>query len=243
MDRNRPLIGICAYELPVDFGAWKAVESVTVPSVYTRSVLRAGGLPIVLAPIEGAAGELVELLDGLVLTGGSDIDPTLYGADPHAETVGVVGHRDRAELALLGAALERDLPVLGICRGMQVLNVARGGTLHQHLADLGPHADRHKGPPGTYTRHEVTVLEGTRLASVLGAGTTTHSCHHQAPDRIGRGLVVSAESEDGTVEAIEDPERRLVLGVLWHPEEDAERGRPLFEAQVAGARERRSVAA
>ena len=169
MDRNRPLIGVCAYELPVAFGAWRDVDSVVVPSAYTRSVLAAGGIPIVLAPLEDAAGELAELVDGIVLTGGSDIDPALYGQVAGPETVGVVGHRDRAELALVRAADRRGLPLFGICRGMQLLNVARGGTLHQHLGDLGPHAGRHKGPPGTYTRHRVHVHGGTRLAEMLCA--------------------------------------------------------------------------
>ena len=123
------------------------------------------------------------------------------------------------------AALAQGMPVLGICRGMQLLNVALGGDLIQHLD-----GETHKGPPGTYTRHSVTVLPGTRLAAVLGTDAHTHSCHHQAPGRVGDGLRVAATAEDGTIEAIEDPVARHVLGVLWHPEEDEEGGAALFLA-------------
>ena len=156
-----------------------------VPAAYTASVERAGGLPIAIPPVEGST-ELLDLLDGLVFTGGSDLNPALYGQEPHPETTGVHDERDRAELALIREALRRDMPVLGICRGMQLLNVALGGDLHQHLG-----SETHKGPPGRYTFHDVTVEPGTRLADVLGAGTRTHSCHHQAPDRLGAGLRVA----------------------------------------------------
>ena len=229
MDRKRPVIGVSAYDLPVAFGQWADVRSVLAPAAYTASVERAGGLPVVVPPIDGTA-ELLELLDGLVLTGGSDIDPSLYGQRAHPETSGVHRHRDRAELALIREALRRDMPVLGICRGMQLLNIALGGDLHQHLG-----SETHKGPPGRYTFHDVTVDAGTRLAEVLGAGTRTHSCHHQAPDRLGEGLRASAHAEDGTVEAIEQPSARFALGVLWHPEEDEVRGAPLFRELVAQA--------
>jgi gamma-glutamyl-gamma-aminobutyrate hydrolase PuuD len=130
------------------------------------------------------------------------------------------------------------MPVLGICRGMQLLNVALGGDLVQHLA-----SEVHKGPPGTYTFHDVTVTPGTRLAEVLGAGTRTHSCHHQAPDRLGEGLRPNAQADDGTVEGIEQPNARFVVGVLWHPEEDEVRGAPLFRELVAQATTYRVAAA
>jgi anthranilate synthase component 2/putative glutamine amidotransferase len=237
MDRKRAVIGVSAYDLPVAFGQWTGVRSVLAPTAYTASVERAGGLPVVVPPVEGST-ELVELLDGLVFTGGSDLDPSLYGQRPHPETTGVHRHRDRAELALIREALRRDMPVLGICRGMQLLNVALGGDLHQHLG-----SDTHKGPPGRYTFHDVTVDGGTRLADVLGAGTRTHSCHHQAPDRLGEGLRASAHAEDGTVEAIEQPSARFAVGVLWHPEEDEVRGAPLFRELVAQATTYRRAAA
>ena len=237
MDRKRPVIGVSAYDLPVAFGQWSDVRSVLAPAAYTASVERAGGLPVVVPPVEGTT-ELLELLDGLVFTGGSDLDPSLYGQRPHPETTGVHRHRDRAELALIREALRRDMPVLGICRGMQLLNVALGGDLHQHLA-----SETHKGPPGRYTFHDVTVDAGTRLADVLGAGTRTHSCHHQAPDRLGEGLRASAHAEDGTVEAVEQPAARFAVGVLWHPEEDEVRGAPLFRELVAQATTYRRAAA
>lgn len=237
MDRKRPVIGVSAYDLPVAFGQWTDIRSVLAPAAYTASVERAGGLPVVVPPVEGST-ELLELLDGLVFTGGSDLDPSLYGQRVHPETTGVHRHRDRAELALVREALQRDMPVLGICRGMQLLNVALGGDLHQHLGSA-----THKGPPGRYTFHDVTVDPGTRLADVLGAGTRTHSCHHQAPDRLGDGLRASAHAEDGTVEAIEQPAARFAVGVLWHPEEDEVRGAPLFRELVAQATTYRRAAA
>jgi putative glutamine amidotransferase len=237
MDRKRPVIGVSAYDLPVAFGHWTEVRSVLAPAAYTASVERAGGLPVVVPPVEGSA-ELLELLDGLVFTGGSDLDPSLYGQRPHPETTGVHRHRDRAELDLMRGALRRDMPVLGICRGMQLLNVALGGDLHQHLG-----SETHKGPPGRYTFHDVTVDAGTRLADVLGAGTRTHSCHHQAPDRLGEGLRASAHAEDGTVEAIEQASARFAMGVLWHPEEDEVRGAPLFRELVSQATTYRRAAA
>ena len=237
MDRKRPVIGISAYDVPVAFGQWTDVPSVVVPAAYTSSVARAGGMPIAIPPLDGST-ELLDLLDGLVFTGGPDLNPAVYGQAPHPETTGVHDQRDRAELALIREALRRDMPVLGICRGMQLLNVALGGDLHQHLG-----SDTHKGPPGRYTFHDVTVEPGTRLAEALGAGTRTHSCHHQAPDRLGAGLRVSARAEDGTVEAVEQPAARLVLGVLWHPEEDEVRGAPLFEELVAQATTYRRAAA
>ena len=242
MARKRPLIGVCAYEIPAAFGAWRDVLSVLVPATYSRSVHRAGGMPLAIPPVEGV-GELVDVLDGLVFTGGADIEPALYRQQAHPETAGVHAGRDRAELELMKAALAADLPVLAICRGMQMLNVARGGDLHQHIPDRGIDGDVHKGPPGTWTRHPVEIVPGTRLTSILGGAASTHSCHHQAPDHLGDGLVATATAEDGTVEAIEDPGRRFAVGVLWHPEEDPDEGFPLFPALVEWARDQREVAA
>ena len=237
MDRKRPVIGISAYDLPVAFSHWSDVRSVLVPAAYTSSVARAGGMPVAIPPLDGST-ELLDLLDGLVFTGGSDLNPAMYGQEPHPESSGFHDERDRAELALIREALKRDMPVLGICRGMQLMNVALGGDLHQHLG-----SDTHKGPPGRYTFHEVEVEPGTRLAEVLGAGTRTHSCHHQAPRRLGTGLRRSAQAEDGTVEAVELPAARFVVGVLWHPEEDEVRGAPLFRELVTQAQTYRRAAA
>jgi len=187
--------------------------------------------------VDGIAGVL-DGLDALVLTGGSDVGPEVYGAEPHPETVGVHPHRDRSELELLTGAIDRDLPVLGICRGMQLLNIVRGGTLQQHLADVVADGGLHKGPPGTFTRHAVRLTAGSLVASLLGEQAEVHSCHHQAPDRIGDGLEVTGDAADGVVEAIELPGAAFCLGVLWHPEEDAEGGGPLFRGLVEAARAR-----
>jgi putative glutamine amidotransferase len=237
MERKRPVIGISAYDVAVDFGQWKDFRSVLVPQGYVRAVVAAGGVPVLIPPTEVVTA-IVADLDGMVFTGGSDINPSVYGQEPHPESSAFYDHRDSAELGLLRAALASSMPVLGICRGMQLLNVARGGDLIQHLE-----GDTHKGPPGMYTRHSVTVLAGTHLADVLGTDAHTHSCHHQAPGRLGEGLRVAATAEDGTVEAIEDPAANYVVGVLWHPEEDEEGGAALFRALVDQATTYRRVAA
>jgi gamma-glutamyl-gamma-aminobutyrate hydrolase PuuD len=182
--------------------------------------------------------ETLEALDGLLLSGGSDLDPELYDQEAHDETVGVHEERDRAELALLEAALKRDMPVLAICRGSQVLNVARGGDLVQHLPDVVGD-EKHRHTLGVFADHEVTVEDGTRLASLLGDRAPVKSHHHQGIGRIGEGLRVAAHAEDGTVEAVEDPSRRMALGVLWHPEagEDAR----LFDELVREAAQYRAA--
>jgi putative glutamine amidotransferase len=240
MHRNRPLIGICAYELPASFSHWRDVDSVMVPAGYSRGVAAAGGMPLVIPPVEGSS-ELVETLDGLLLTGGSDLDPALYGQSPHPATSGVVPHRDRAEIALLRAAVEAGLPVLAVCRGMQLLNVLCGGTLIQHLGDSPGAGEMHKGPPGTFTRHPVEVEPGSRLHGMLGDRLDVHSCHHQAPDLIGEGLVVTARAPDGVVEGLELEQADFCVAVLWHPEEDIEGSGPLFRGLVAQSANRSVV--
>jgi putative glutamine amidotransferase len=240
MDRNRPLIGVTAYEVPASFGHWTDVQTVMVPSTYTRSVLSAGGLPVVIPPMEGVE-QVLDALDGIVFTGGSDIDPDVYGQPPHAETAGLYRHRDDSELGLMRAALERALPMLAICRGMQLLNIVRGGDLHQHLPDVLPDGAMHRGTPGRFAEHTVQIEQGTTLASLLGAETATHSFHHQAPNRIGAGLRVAAVASDGSVEAVEDPNMRFTVGVLWHPEESPEGGAPLFRELVSRAQDRRRL--
>jgi putative glutamine amidotransferase len=235
MNRKRPLIGISAYEVPAAFSHWRDVDCVMVPAAYTRSVLAAGGLPLVLPPADGGA-EVLDVLDAIVFVGGSDLNPQLYGQDPHPDSLGFYDHRDRAELELMRAALERDLPMLGICRGMQLLNVERGGDLHQHVPDVTPDPDVHKAAPGTYARHEVAVDPRSRLGGMLGDRVLVHSCHHQAPDRIGSGLTVTATALDGTVEGIELGGKTFAVGVLWHPEEDDEAGAPLFRELMQRAR-------
>jgi putative glutamine amidotransferase len=201
-------------------------EAVLLSRSYVQAVQSAGALVVMLPPdqllLEDPA-EVLELLDGLVLAGGADIDPASYGAQAHPETLDTVPERDRFEIALVRAAIERELPVLGICRGMQLINVAYGGTLLQHLPERFGHHE-HLRVPGTFdgADHDVELLEGSLAAGA--AGETRHatkSHHHQGVDRLGEGLRISGSSSmDGLPEAIEMPDRRFVLGVQWHPEAD-----------------------
>ncbi|MDX6594438.1 MAG: putative glutamine amidotransferase [Gaiellales bacterium] len=237
MDRNRPRIGITAYDVPASFSQWSDMQCVMVPSGYTRATAAAGGIPLLLPPIGGMT-EVLDDLDGLVLSGGSDIAADRYGQEPHPQTLGVFPHRDEAELELLAEALERRIPVLGICRGMQLLNVLRGGSLHQHLPDVVADGALHKATPGIFARHAVELEAGSRLAGLIDPAAQVHSCHHQAPDRIGDGLVVTARAADGVVEGIELESEGFAIGVLWHPEEDAEGGGSLFQEVVEQARVR-----
>jgi putative glutamine amidotransferase len=228
----RPLIGITTYLTRAQWGVWDA-ETALVPVAYVEGVERAGGRPLLVPPSEDGVEETLAALDGLVFPGGSDLEPELYGQEPHPETYGVVPARDRAELALLTGALERDLPVLAICRGSQVLNIARGGDLVQHLPEIVGH-ERHKQDPGVFGEHDVHIDAASRLGSLLGEHAPIKSHHHQGFGRLGEGLREVAWAEDGTIEAIEDPERRFLLGVLWHPE--AAEDKALFAALVDAAR-------
>jgi putative glutamine amidotransferase len=227
----RPVVGITTYVTRARFGAWDA-ESALVPVDYVRAVERAGGRALLVPPSEDAVDETLDALDGLIFSGGSDLDPELYGQEPHPETLGVVPERDRGELALLSAALARDLPVLAICRGSQVLNVAAGGDLVQHLPDDVGHQG-HRETPGEFAEHDVALEDGTRLADLLGDRAPVKSHHHQGFGRLGAGLRVAAHADDGAVEAVEDPTRRFAVGVLWHPE--AGEDLRLFEALVGEA--------
>ena len=233
----RPVVGITTYLTPARFGAWDE-EAALIPNSYVRAVERAGGRPLLVPPSADGVEETLDALDGLIFSGGSALDPELYGQDAHPETSGVVPERDRGELALLSAALERDLPVLAICRGSQVFNVAAGGDLVQHLPDDVGH-DRHKHTPGVFAEHDVVVEEGTRLGALLGDRAPVKSHHHQGFGRLGAGLRAAAHADDGAVEAVEDPSRRFALGVLWHPE--AGEDMKLFEALVEQAREYRKA--
>jgi putative glutamine amidotransferase len=228
----RPVVGITTYVTPAKWSYWE-LEAALVPAQYVDAVERAGGRPLLVPPAAEGVEETLEAVDGLIFSGGSDLDPELYGQEAHPETVGVVQGRDRAELALLEAALARDLPVLAVCRGSQVLNVARGGDLVQHLPDVVGD-EKHKHTPGTFGDHDIELEPGTKLASLLGDRAPVKSHHHQGFGRVGEGLRVAAHAEDGTVEAVEDPARRFALGVLWHPE--AGEDMKLFEALVEEAR-------
>jgi putative glutamine amidotransferase len=232
----RPIVGITTYLVPASFGAWEE-ESALVPADYVRAVERAGGRPLLIPPSENGLEETLELLDGLVLSGGSDLDPGTYGHEPHPETKGIHEERDRAELALLHGALERDLPLLAVCRGSQILNVGLGGDLVQHLPEVVGH-NEHKHTPGQYADHDVTLEPGTRLAALLGDRAPVKSHHHQGFGTLGEGLRGAARAHDGTLEALEDPARRFTLGVLWHPE--AGEDQRLFEAFVEEAGKYRS---
>jgi gamma-glutamyl-gamma-aminobutyrate hydrolase PuuD len=204
-----------------------------IPLDYVDSVERAGGRPVLIPPSETGIDETLDALDGIVFSGGADVDPTIYGADAHPETDEPQARRDAAELALLIAALERDLPTLAICRGFQLLNVARGGDLVQHLPERVGH-DEHKQVPGEFAEHPVEVKEGTRLASIVGARGDVTSHHHQGLGRVGDGLVETAWASDGTLEGVEDPSLRFAVGVQWHPE--AGEDMALFETLVEEAR-------
>ena len=229
----RPVIGITAYYSDdVKWGVWELPATI-IPFSYVRAVEHAGGRPLVVPATDTGVDETLDALDGLILSGGPDLDPSLYGAETHPETDGVRPERDRAELALLEGALARDMPVLAVCRGMEVLNVSRGGDLVQHLPDvLGD--DRHKHTPGAFADHDVELARGTRLERLLGDRAPVKSHHHQGVGRLGRGLVEVGWAEDGTVEAIEDRTHRFALGVLWHPEEGEDFA--LFKALVEEAR-------
>jgi putative glutamine amidotransferase len=236
---TRPVIGICAAIETARWAAWEVVVNLS-PRAYSLAVQRAGGLALILPPDDVVAespDEVLDMIDGLILAGGSDIDPASYGAQPHPETRGSWPERDRFEIALGTRALERDMPVLGICRGMEMLNVIQGGTLNQHLG-----LELHRHTPGVFTDHRVRLESGSLAEQVVGAELTeVKSAHHQGIDELGEGVVASGHADDGIVEALELPDRRFAVGVLWHPEED-ERSR-VVGALVNEARDRMKASA
>jgi putative glutamine amidotransferase len=221
------VIGICPGQERARWSVWNQ-QTVLVPRSYVAAVQRAGGLAVILAPDDALVADpaqALELIDAVLLTGGADIDPSSYGETRHAETVETTPERDRFEIALTRGAIARDLPLLGICRGMQLLNVARGGTLLQHLPERLGH-EEHRRVPGSFdgSDHDVELVAGSLAARV--AGETQHaikSHHHQGVDRVGEGLLVTGRAlDDGLPETIELPGTRFVLGVQWHPEADEE---------------------
>ena len=228
---SRPVIGITTYRETARWGVWNC-PAVLVPADYVRQVSGAGAVPVLLPPIADDV-EVLDRLDGLVLAGGADVDPARYGAQRSPRTGPAAADRDEAELALLAAALERDLPVLAVCRGLQLLTVLRGGTLVQHLPDVVG-SDVHVPSPGTYGDNTVRVAAGSRLAGLIGTEAVWACHHHQAVESLGAGLTAVAWAEDGTVEAAELDGARFVLGVQGHPEvgNDAR----LFGGLVAAAR-------
>jgi putative glutamine amidotransferase len=240
---SRPIIGLTTYRERIVSDVWD-VEAPYLPASYLDSVTRAGGVGLLLPP-QPATAEIaravVDRLDALVVTGGLDLDPALYGQEPHAETDAPRPDRDAWEDALLTAALERDVPVLGVCRGAQLLNVSLGGTLHQHLPDVVGDG-RYQAGGGVFSHVDVAIAPESHLRSLLGTDAVVAQVyHHQAVDRVAEGLVVAARTADGTIEALELPGRRFVLGVQWHPEEDPADDR-LFTGLVAAARAHRERA-
>jgi putative glutamine amidotransferase len=233
---TKPIIGITTYLTPARFGDWDE-QAALIPVSYVRAIEAAGGRPLLVPPSLDGVAETLDRLDGLLFSGGSDLDPELYGQDAHPETNGIVAERDRAEMALLQAALERDMPVLAVCRGSQVLNVALGGDLVQHLPEVVGD-ERHKHTPGVFADHDVELVPGTRAQQILGDHAPVKSHHHQGYGQLGKGLHEAARAEDGTIEALEDPSRRFTLGVLWHPE--AGEDFALFEELIQAAKEYRS---
>ena len=220
---SRPVIGVCTYLETIRWGAWED-RAAMIPEGYVAAVQRAGGLAVLLPPDPAATEDpdtVLDLIDGLILAGGVDVDPAAYGESAHEATDAPDELRDAFELALARRALERDMPLLGICRGMQVMNVAAGGTLHQHLPDIVGHTD-HRTRVGQFDDHEVVLDDGSLAARA--AGEQVHpakSHHHQGVDALAEGFVVTGRSRiDDLPEAIEAPERRYALGVQWHPEAD-----------------------
>jgi len=219
--RTAPVIGLSAYCEDARWSHWHK-PAVLLPANYAEQVAAAGGIPVLLPPLPGIAAA-VSRLDGVLLTGGGDIDPGLDGAQPHPATSRVSQARDAAEIEMLDAAVAAGKPVLGVCRGMQLVNVARGGTLCQHVQNEAGHTPA----PGTFGSHPVRITPGSRLAGILGAngaGVAVPTAHHQAIDRLGDGLVATAWAEDGVIEAVEPTGGggAFFVAVQWHPEAGAD---------------------
>jgi putative glutamine amidotransferase len=217
---TRPVLGMTTYLEQAQMGIWDVPASF-LPHIYFEGVTRAGGITVLLPPQpvdEDIAARVLDGLDGLVITGGKDVDPARYGQAPHPMTDEPRTDRDAWEFALLTGALRRGMPVLGICRGAQVLNVALGGTLHQHLPDVLGHS-RHQAGNAVFGTSTVRTVPGTRLASLIGESSDEQCYHHQAIAELGDDLIVSAQGSDGVIEAIELPGNNFVVAVQWHPEE------------------------
>ena len=233
------IIGVTAATETARWGVWDQPADLA-PSGYARTVQRAGGVAVLL-PVDPVVtvspGPLLERLDGLILAGGADVDPASYGHAPAPGTTDTRPERDQFELGLARGALETGLPVLGICRGFQLINVAAGGTLDQHLPDRLGH-ERHRTVPGHFDEHEVELTPGSRVAAICGeARLTVSSHHHQGLDLVGEGIeVTGVATDDGTPEAFEIPALPYAIGVQWHPEIDEKDS--LIASLVDAARER-----
>jgi putative glutamine amidotransferase len=243
----RPLIGVSTSELRPAEGAHRAQKGepprrmLVLGVAYLAAIEEAGGVPVILTPLAARRlGTLIDRLDGLCLSGGPDIEPSCYGASPHPELGPTEPHVDLFELGLVRAARRRGLPVLAICRGMEVLNVARGGSLVQHLPDLDGAIEHRQTRPASQPSHGATIAPTTKLARIAQADRIeVNSFHHQGIDRLGTGLVPVAWSDDGLIEAVEAPREPFTLGVQWHAEcltERPEQAR-LFTSLVDAAEE------
>jgi putative glutamine amidotransferase len=235
---SRPTIGITSYWRDAVMGAW-TLDAACIAQGYVEGVRLAGGRALVLPPDplwEHEPGDVLELLDGLVVAGGEDVGADLYGQEPHPRAGPKHHRRDAAELGLVAGALDRDLPVLAICRGIQLLNIACGGTLVQHLEDVVDQTP-HRLDDSSWGQHEVVTVAGSRTRAIVGERPLVRSHHHQGIGRVGMGLTVSAHAHDGTIEGLEVAEGRFCVGVLWHPEADVPgSGQPLFEGLVSSTR-------
>ena len=236
MSTAHPVIGITAFVEPASYRVWRNLPTALTPHRYVARVQQSGGIAVLVPPLgpdtEDQAAEVLERVDGLVLVGGVDVEPSRYGEEPHPTVQAPRRDRDDSELALVGRAVERDLPLLGVCRGMQVMAVAAGGSLVQHLPDKIGNVD-HSPASATYGRTEVTIAPDSRLRTVLGERTEVLCYHHQGV-AVHPGYEPCAWASDGTLEAIEDPAARFRIGVQWHPE--AGEDPRLFQALVAAAR-------
>jgi anthranilate synthase component 2/putative glutamine amidotransferase len=230
---QRPVIGLSTYSETARMLVWER-EFAMLHASYVAAVRRAGGIAVLLPPQDDGADEVLSRIDGLVLTGGADVDPARYGQAADERTSRPRTLRDEWEFALARAALDRDLPLLAVCRGLQILNVALGGSLDQHLPDLTGH-EGHQPGPGVFGTVEVNLTSGTRTAALLGTRTRVNCHHHQALADVAPALRVTGRADDGTVEAAEIPDKLFVVGVQWHPEEDTEDTR-LFAGLVTEAR-------
>jgi putative glutamine amidotransferase len=230
---DAPVIGITTYFEQARFGLWDT-QSAVLPHGYLDGVVAAGGVPVLLPPVGDVTAGLLSRVDGLIIGGGADVDPVHYGADRVSATGPARADRDLTEHILIEAALANGVPLLAICRGMQLLNVVLGGTLHQHVPDVYGNTD-HLPALGTFGRVPVKILSGSRLGAILGSEVDGHCHHHQAVDLLGAGLVPVAWAGDGLIEAVELSDPEFVVGVQWHPEEDGV-DRRLFQALVEASR-------
>ncbi|MFI5846125.1 gamma-glutamyl-gamma-aminobutyrate hydrolase family protein [Catenuloplanes sp. NPDC051500] len=226
----RPIIGITSYREPASWGVWRDTPADLIPHTYVRMVTEAGGRAVLLPP-DAADADVLRVLDGLLLAGGADIGPALYDAEPDAFT-DTRPDRDAGEITLVTAAIGARLPVLGVCRGMQLLAAVHGGRLHQHLPDALGH-EKHRPAPGVFGTHGLRCAPGSRIAALLGTEAEVNTYHHQGVADPGR-LTATGWADDGLIEAVEDPAHPFLLGVQWHPEEAGDL-RP-FAALVTAAR-------